>query len=222
MCGRYVSTTAADTLAAYFDVEEVSDSVEDASYNVAPTDPVPVIAVRSSGQRSLGVMRWGLIPSWSTDGGGGAKMINARGESVATKPAFRKAFERRRCLIPADGFYEWERPARLPWYFSRADGDLLAMAGIWEMWRAPNDQLVRTCSIITTGANEDMLPIHDREPVLIRRTDWAAWLDRELPGPLSLLVAPPPGLLVRRRVTKRVNSVRNNDPALLQEDPEDR
>jgi putative SOS response-associated peptidase YedK len=222
MCGRYVATTSAEVLAEYFAVDETRAEPPAPSWNVAPTDTVPAVLVRRE-SRLLGALRWGLVPSWSKSATGAARMINARAETVTTKPAFRAAFERRRCLLPADGFFEWQRGvdgSRQPWYVHRADGAPLAMAGLWEVWRPEHSEaeLLRTCAVVTTSANELMAPVHDRMPVLIDPDRWKAWLDpsnSDLDGLRALLVPADPRLLERYTVTTRVNSVRNNDPELL-------
>jgi putative SOS response-associated peptidase YedK len=220
VCGRYVATTPPDVLAAHFGAVEVREGIDGPRWNVAPTDPVPGVVEDRSGLRRVGPLRWGLLPSFVTDPATAAKRINARAETVATKPAFRRAFEHRRCLLPADGFYEWDDQRR-PWFIHRADGQPLAMAGIWETWHAPDGALVGTCAVITTTANADVAPLHDRSPVMIDSADYDAWLDRAVPGPvLSGLLRPPPdGLLVRERASRRVNNVRNDGPDLL--DPGD-
>jgi putative SOS response-associated peptidase YedK len=213
-------------LAEYFAVEEVRAEPPGPSWNVAPTDPVPSVLVRRE-RRLLGWLRWGLVPSWAKDARGAARTINARSESLGSKPAFRSAFARRRCLLPADGFYEWQRLAdgtRQPWLFRRADGAPLAMAGLWEVWRDPSvaeheGELLRTCAVVTTGANTLMAPIHDRMPVLLEARDWAAWLDpatEDLEGLAALLVPADPRVLDCYPVTPRVNSVRENDAGLLE------
>ena len=223
MCGRYVATTPAGVLGDYFAVDEVRGETDAPSWNVAPTDPVPAVVVRQE-RRLLGVFRWGLVPSWATDRSGAARQINARAETVTTKPAFRAAFARRRCLLPADGFYEWERRddgTKQPWFIHRADGAPLAMAGLWEVWRDGEGELLRTCTVVTTRANALVEPLHDRMPVLIEPEQWAGWLDPDSPdlgGLEGLLVPCDPRLLDRYAVTQRVNSVRNNGPELLEPD----
>jgi putative SOS response-associated peptidase YedK len=221
MCGRYVATSPPDVLAEYFAVDEVRAEAEGPSFNVAPTDMVPAVVSRG-GQRRLGLLRWGLVPSWSKDTRGAARMINARAESLRTKPAFRTAFSRRRCIIAADGFYEWQRHAggKQPWLIHRADGAPLAMAGLWELWRPTEDaEWVRTCAIVTTPANGLMAPIHDRMPAVLEPRDWELWLDEDEDDPDELdgLLRPAADhLLERYRVSDRVNSVRNNGPELLE------
>jgi len=215
MCGRYVAATPPDVLAAHFGAEPVGD-LGPPRWNVAPTDAVPAVCTDREGSRQLGLLRWGLLPSFVKDPSSAAKRINARGETVATSPAFRSAFERRRCLLPADGFYEWDADRR-PWFIHRADGLPLAMAGIWETWRGPGDVRARTCAVITGAPSADVAPLHDRCPVVVDAADYEIWLDRTVPGSAveGLLRPPPDGLLVRRPASRRVNSVRNDGPDLL-------
>jgi putative SOS response-associated peptidase YedK len=223
VCGRYVASSPPGVLAEYFEVDDVRAEAERPSWNVAPTDPVPAVAVRHE-RRLLGLFRWGLIPSWSTDGSGAAGRINARAETVREKPTFRAAFARRRCLLPADGFYEWERRpdgSKQAWFIRRADGAPLAMAGLWDAWRGDGGELVRSCAVVTTTANSLMAPIHDRMPVLIPSSDWATWLDPSNEGTAELthlLVPAEARLLERYAVTARVNTVRNNGPELIEPD----
>jgi len=226
MCGRYVATTPTSLLIEEFDVDEVAlGPTPEPNYNVAPTDPVPAIALNRVGQRVLGRFAWGLVPSWSKDPKGGARFINARAESVLDKPAFRSAFARRRCLLPADGFYEWERHpdgSKQAWFISRGDDRSMAMAGLWEVWR-PKDAgkdvpALRTCSIVTTSANAVMQPVHDRMPVILERDTWSEWLEAPA-GNVDLLVPVDEDILVRRPVSNQVNSVRNNGPELLEPSP---
>jgi putative SOS response-associated peptidase YedK len=215
MCGRYVASTPTAVLADWFDVDEVA--VEpDPSWNVAPTDPVPAIVTRRDGPRRLGLLRWGLVPSWSRDPGGAA-----RSETLLGKPAFRSAFARRRCLLPADGFYEWERPARRAWFIHAPDRTPLAMAGLWEVWHGSGGEVLRTCSVITTAANALLAPLHDRMPVFLHRSDWGTWLDPandDVDSLASLLVPAPEEMLTLHRVGPLVNSVRNNGPELIDPD----
>lgn len=228
MCGRFVSQARPDQIADHFDAVPFSDIVRDPSWNVAPTDPVPAIAVRE-GERRLGTLRWGLVPWWASDTKIAARQINARAETLTTKNAYREAFQRRRCIVPADGFYEWRRVAggKQPMFISRRDGDMLAFAGLWASWRGPDrtgERLV-TCSIVTTTANDAIAPIHDRMPVLLPPAAWASWLDpdNDDTDTLSQLLVPAPSdLLVAWPVSGRVNSVRNNGPELMAEVPPDR
>lgn len=242
MCGRFVSSTPPDRLAAYFDVDAVPEQLLErgANYNTAPTSGVLVV-LEDGSTRRLDQFRWGLVPSWAKDRSIGARMINARAETVASKPAFRRAFAKRRCIIPADGFYEWTtRPGqerRQPWYIQRPDGEPFAFAGIWEQWSGPKEaptdtaaepssgaaeatpaEPLRSCSIITTAANEKMSELHDRMPVVLARSDWDAWLaedqhDTDLLG--SLLVPAPSELISFHPVSTEVNNARNKGEHLL-------
>jgi putative SOS response-associated peptidase YedK len=212
MCGRFVAATPPSVLAARFDAMVLED-VGPPRWNVAPTDPVPAVCTDRSGARQLGLLRWGLVPSFSSDARSAAKRINARAETVATAPSFRRAFAGRRCIVPADGFYEWDAD-RQPWFISRTDGLPLAMAGIWEKWQG-----IGTCAVITTAPPDDdaVAPLHDRCPVVIDAPDYDAWLDRSVPGDAvaGLLRPPAAGTLVRRPASRRVNNVRNDGPELL-------
>lgn len=220
MCGRFVAATPVPLLTERFCVDEVRDPLPEPSWNVAPTDPVPAVVDRG-GRRLLGTFRWGLVPSWARDPSGAARMINARAETVATKPAFREAVRRRRCLIPADGFYEWPRRpgqrAGAPVFVCATGGTPLAFAGLWEVWRGGAAPL-RTCTIVTTAANAALSPIHDRMPVVLPPETWDAWLDPSRTDPASLLALlgpAPDDLLTVRPASPLVNDVRNNGPALL-------
>jgi putative SOS response-associated peptidase YedK len=229
MCGRYVSATPPDQIAAYFDAE-APEALLQPSYNVAPTSDV--YAVLSDGTtRHVDAFHWGLVPLWAKDPKIGSKMINARAESLAEKNAYKSAFKRRRCLIPADGFYEWRKdpnaPAKAkkqPYFIHRPDGEPYAFAGLWEVWRGPNkdQEPLRSCTIITTTPNEPMAAIHDRMPVILPRSAWDTWLDREvddleLLG--KLLVPAAPEVIAMHTVSTDVNNVRNNDPHLMEEAP---
>ena len=219
VCGRYVSTTPSDVLAAQFRVEEIlGDDVDQPRWNVAPTDPVLAVAENRAGVRRLGRMRWGLLPSFVTDPASAARRINARVETVATAPAFRAAFARRRCIMPADGFYEWDK-GKQPWFITRADGVPFAMAGVWEVWRVDDGPLIRTCAVITTTANELVAGVHDRMPAILDDVHYDAWLDAghdDTEGLRRLLRPAPEDLLVRFPVTTRVNNVRNDGPELIE------
>jgi putative SOS response-associated peptidase YedK len=223
MCGRYVAASTPAELAAELGVTDVRAGDLGLRWNVAPTDPVYAVAEGSDGERRLGSFRWGLVPSWAKDVKGAARMINARAETVRDKPAFRKALERRRCLIPADGFYEWLRVGdeRRPFLISPKGEGHLWFAGLWEVWRPPDDpeaELLRTCTIITTEANATLRPIHDRMPVILPAEAWDTWLDRSVTAAdrlTDLLVPAPDDLLRRVEVSKLVNSVRNDGPELL-------
>ncbi len=189
-------------------------------YNVAPTDRVTAVLQREDG-RAVERIRWGLIPAWAKKASDGARMINARAETVASSPAFRTAFARRRCIVPADGFYEWDRGGgtRQP-YLLRPPGDgVLAMAGLWSVWKDPATGLwVPSAAVITTEANGTVGRIHDRMPVLLPRDAWTMWLDPTTPDAaelLGLLVPAPDDVLAMVPVSKAVNSVRNDAPDLV-------
>jgi putative SOS response-associated peptidase YedK len=227
MCGRYVSSSAPDELARYFGAEP-PEALLEPNFNVAPTTDVYAVLGRD-GHRRMGTLRWGLVPFWAKDPSVGSRMINARAEGVADKPAFRRAFERRRCLLPADGFYEWQvvpgRKAKQPYFVHRADGEPVAFAALWERWSDPADAdgaPLYTCCLITTDANADMARIHDRMPVLLPPSAWDRWLDpteRDVPALLQLLTPAPVGLLELRAITTAVNDVRNQGPQLLDPAP---
>lgn len=217
MCGRFSITGDLDFYAEYFGVDEVLAEPLDKSWNVAPTDPVYVVVERD-GLRQLGAMRWGLVPHWAKDTG--SIHINARSETVATTPAFRDSFARKRCLIPADGFYEWESPenGRTPHWVYRADGHPMVFAGIWASRQdRETGEWQRTCSIITKDAEGVISSIHDRMPVSLVPDVWESWLDRDLRDPeaaLSLLQTIEPDSLMEHVVSRKVNSVKNNTPNL--------
>ena len=228
MCGRFVQTASPTLLAEHFDVDEIAlDESGGPSWNVAPRAEVLTIFERDDVRR-LGRMRWGLVPSWATDLGVGDRMINARAETVLEKPAFRTAIERRRCVVPADGFYEWERVGsrKQPMYLHDRSGAPLAFAGLWAVWRdpaVPDTPWLRTCTIVTTDANATVAPVHDRMPVMLARDAWDRWLDRDLTDPeavADLLRPAPDDLLELWPVSPRVNSARNDDERLIErEDP---
>lgn len=244
MCGRYVSTRSPEDLTGLFGTAPPApDLVLPPSWNVAPTDPVWAVlerADRETGllERQLRALRWGLVPSWSKSPDGGARMINARVETVGEKPAYRRAFAKRRCLLPADGFYEWEAvPAtatakayKQPYFISPQDGSLMAMAGLYEFWRDPgvadpDDPAAwwSTCTVITTEATDAAGRVHPRMPLALAPADFDAWLDpaHEDPSALrALLTTPAAGRLEARPVSTAVNSVRNNGPELLADAPD--
>ena len=224
MCGRFTSRSTAAELAEHFDVDEVVAPDLGPRFNVAPTDPVYAVAETAERVRRLGTFRWGLVPFWADDLKVGARMINARAEGIADKPAFRRSFERRRCIVPADGFYEWERVAKgarkQPWYISGIDGEPLAFAGLWDTWRAKDDDAhpVRSCTIITGPPNAKVARLHDRMPVVLPREAWDEWLDpgnHHVAGLQSLLVAAPDDLFDLVPVSTAVNRVTNDGPDLI-------
>ena len=210
MCGRYASSRRPDDLVSYFEVEDPPEEVLEPSWNVAPTDPVYAVVQRET--RQLRVLRWGLVPSWSKDPKGAARMINARAESVREKPAFRKAFATRRCLVPADGYYEWKAKGE-PWFLTT--GEPLAMAGLYEHWKTPEGGWLSTCTVITTTAPDELGEIHDRTPLLVPREHWGVWLDPAVPDPGDLLVPGVPGVLDAWPVGPEVGNVRNDGPELV-------
>ena len=232
MCGRYTSTSTVEDLVKVFEVEEVRTEQLPFRWNVAPTLDVYAVANRSSDKgphRTLGTFRWGLVPSWSKSATGGPKMINARAEGIDTKPAYRSALGRRRCLLPADAFYEWQprtKPdgraaGKLPYAIRLRSGQPMAFAGLWEVWRDPDDKdgdLLRTCTIVTTRANEVMAPIHDRMPVVLDPADWGTWLDRDVGAEdvMGLLVPAPSGWFDVFPVSTLVSNVNNDGPELLE------
>jgi len=229
MCGRFVSSSPPDELSKYFDVDAVAEQVIEPSYNVAPSQDVFVV-VETGGVRRLDRFRWGLVPFWAKDPTTGYKMINARAESVTDKNAYKRAFQKRRCIIPADGFFEWKKipgqKAKQPYFIHRADGEPMAFAGLWEVWRpkdAPEDsEPLRTCTIITGEPNEKVADIHDRMPVMLPPSAWAEWLDRENDDVETLgkfLVPAPASLYALHPVSRAVNNVQENGPELI--DPAD-
>ena len=238
MCGRYASSSTTAGLYGEFGVQEVTDDDLAPSWNVAPTDPVRVVLQRpprgeqdAPPVRQLRTLRWGLVPSWSKDAKGAARLINARQETVTEKPAFKSAAARRRCLLPADGYYEWQKTAdgKIPYFLHDADHDVLAFAGLYELWRdpaLPDDdpgKWLWTCTVITRQATDTLGHIHDRCPVLVPPDFRDAWLDctsGEAGVARRLLDELPEPVLEPRRVTAAVNSVRNNGPELVRPAPE--
>ena len=217
MCGRYTLAVSPEKLSDRFAVEPPFDLKP--RYNIAPTQAV--VAVRQiDGHRELVSLRWGLIPAWAKDAGIGNRLINARSETILEKPSFRAAFQRRRCLIPASGFYEWQAlpDGKQPFYFTPGDDVLMAFAGLWEQWRAPDGALVESCTILTTTANAVVAPIHDRMPVIVPPDFDAVWLDptSDIRQLHELCLAPPPVMLRCYPVSKAVNQVRNDSEALIQ------
>ncbi|HEY0888339.1 MAG TPA: SOS response-associated peptidase [Nocardioides sp.] len=242
MCGRYASSRSAGELVDEFEIEEIRVAAPlEASYNVAPTDEVYAVVERpprreadaepEPPQRQLRSLRWGLVPSWAKDRAIGSRMINARMETVAEKPAFRKAFASRRCLLPADGYYEWYetevagrngKPVKQPFFIRPKDHGVLAMAGLYEIWRDPDradddpDRFLWSCTVITTRAEDELGRIHDRMPLMVERERWRDWLDPTRAAGTDLLVPAAPGLLEAYPVRPAVGNVRNNGPELLE------
>ena len=205
-----------------FDVTETEPHQLPASYNIAPTQPTYIVD-GSAEQRRLRVVHWGLVPPWSRDASGAARLINARSDTIMEKPSYRQAYAKRRCLLPMDGWYEWSGTQKQPWYISRKDG-IAGVAGIYERWvpanADPSDprNVLHTCALITTDNNEDLSHVHDRMPVLIERADYDWWLD-PASNPtdlLSLLRPAAPGIVQAWKVSRQVSQVRNDGPALIE------
>jgi putative SOS response-associated peptidase YedK len=237
MCGRFVSVSSPQLLVDRFGVEETAIDAREPDYNVTPRAWVPAVRERARDDpptRVLSLIRWGLVPSWAKSPAVGDRQINARAESVSERPSYRRAFERRRCITPADAFYEWKatadgpvraRAPRVPYVVRRRDGEPLALAGLWEIWRDTDvvddddpDAWLRTCAIVTTRANELLAPIHDRMPVVLTEEAWDAWLDprRHPTEGLHTMLAPAPDEWFELyEVSPRVNKPENNDAALL-------
>ena len=243
MCGRYVSVQADADLLTEFEAVDATDDVAAATgYNVAPTDAVRAVVNRRQRDedgtavgapvRQLRVMSWGLVPSWSKDRSGAARMINARAESVADKPAFKRAFATRRCLIPADGWYEWRRdPAasakapKQPFFMTPVDGHELAFAGLYEFWSEPVEAgqpqppTLTTCTIITVASSGELETVHDRMPLLLPPGTWARWLDPDVKNPSDLIATWDEAVgehLELRPVSSLVNSVQHDGPELIE------
>ena len=220
MCGRFTQQRPTAELAALFNAELPPAELEP-TYNLAPTDEAAVVVERGD-RRAIRAYRWGLIPSWAKDEKIASKLFNARAETLATSGAFRESFRRRRCIVPADGFYEWQRAGRVrqPFLIHRVDGAPLALAGLWSGWRHPEtDQVIRTFTIVTTAANDALSVVHDRMPVILEQKDWSRWLDtttedvEELNG---LFTPAPEAELVLYPVSPLVNNVRNDGPELIE------
>ncbi len=232
MCGRFVSATPPDQLAKYFGAEMASETLIErpANFNVAPTQGVYTV-YEDGATRRLDTFHWGLVPFWAKDPKIGSRMINARAETIAEKNSFKRPFARRRCIIPADGFYEWKKvegqKKKQPMYMSRPDGEPFAFAGLWEVWRDKNNLDANgeplelfSCTIITGNPNERVAEVHDRMPVMLSPDAWDQWLDRDNHDTNSLqqLLVPAPAHLIRLHpVSTEVNNVRNNSPELTDE-----
>lgn len=215
MCGRYRLSRRKQLVAEYFDAIAGEDEWNP-RYNIAPTQPVPVIRRNPrTDVREWSLLRWGLIPSWATDPGIGARMINARSETVGATASFREPFRSQRCLIPADGFYEWQRNGKdkQPYCFEVSDGGLFAFAGLWDRWTDTRGQAVESCSILTTAANPLLQEIHNRMPVILQPDDYNSWLDSggHDTKRVSTLLVPYAGSMRRYPVSARLNHVQNDD-----------
>jgi putative SOS response-associated peptidase YedK len=222
MCGRFTLTVSARVLADLFDVVDIPEVAP--RYNIAPTQPVLVVRSAVDRRRESAEPRWGLIPSWAKDPKMGARMINARAETVASKPSFRSAVRRRRCLIPADGFYEWRKleGTKQPYLIRFSDRRAFALAGLWERWHDPEGQPLDSCTIITTTPNPIVEELHDRMPVILPSQHFEEWLEPEpmrAPRLQELLAPHPPEGMEAFAVSKRVNSPRNDDPGCIEPTP---
>jgi len=227
MCGRFVQVSSPDLLVERFNVDEVATRQHEPSYNVAPRATVYAVRDRSEDEgrrRHLSQLLWGLIPSWAKDVKAGDRMINARAESLADKPAYARAFRRHRCVVPADGFYEWQRRGgrKQPMFIHRRDGEPMAFAGLWAAWRDTNERdgdWLRSCAIVTTNANDTIAPLHDRMPVVLEERDWDQWLDPTATDSDALgrlLVPASDDALVAYPVSSAVNSADNDGPQLVE------
>ncbi len=217
MCGRYTLTVTLDALKTFLAAEGGQNLAE--RHNVAPTQEAPVIRLGGDDVRRIAMLRWGLVPGWAKDLSFAANAINARAESVAEKPTFREAFRRRRCLVPADGYFEWmvTGKARQPYYFTLKAGGTMVFAGLWERWAPAGAEPVETFGFITVDASPDVTPVHDRMPVLLDSAGSAAWLDPKTSlGDLQTLLTPAPaGRLIHHAVSTAVNSARAEGPELI-------
>lgn len=215
MCGRYTEAKLEAVLRKRFRFAE-TDVTLVPRYNIAPSQEAPIVGGHPD--RKLALFRWGLVPSWAREEGGGAKRINARAETLSERPSFREAFLARRCLVLADGFYEWRKTpsGKVPVHVRLPSGEPFAFAGLWERWRRPDRTSLFTFTIVTTAPNELMRPIHDRMPAILTPEAEDAWLDpRRDPASLSALLVPYPGALVAQDVSTLVNSPRHDEPACV-------
>src|SRR5918992_842703 len=219
MCGRHTLTTPVGKLAEEFEITRPLPEVP-ARYNVAPTQEVAAVLAEDD-ERHLEMLRWGLIPSWADDPGIGSRMINARSETAAEKPSFRKAFKERRCLIPADGFYEWQKTngGKQPYHLKMRDGRLFAFAGLWESWKGDEEGEIRSCTILTTDANDLVGEVHHRMPVILPPETYDLWLDPavgEAEQLLFLLVPYPAQDMEVYPVSRRGNNTSNDEPGCVE------
>ena len=218
MCGRFVLTLPTDAVAGWFDAVVERTVAEQPRYNICPTQTIAVAISREDG-RHLVPMRWGFLPRWYKRPTDGPLLINARAETVAEKPAFRTSVRERRCLIPADGFYEWHRAkgrGKEPWFIYPRDAGLMAFAGIWREWAGPEGRHEVTCAIVTTASGEDLAQLHHREPVTILPDDFGLWLGEAGKGASVLMHAAAEGYFARHRVSPAVNSARQDMAQLIE------
>jgi putative SOS response-associated peptidase YedK len=219
MCGRYTHLLTWAQLHRLLRLTSAPIEIA-ARYNIAPTQLAPVVREAAVGARSLEMMRWGLVPSWANDLSIGSGMINARGETLATKPAFRGAFKRRRCIVPASGFYEWKKTegskSKQPFYITASDGGPLLLGGLWESWASPEGEWVLSYTIVTTGPNEVMATLHDRMPLILDGDDIDRWLDPRVEDAAGLVRSFPSELMLPVPVSTVVNSPKNDVPECIQ------
>ncbi|MGB0632116.1 MAG: SOS response-associated peptidase [Alphaproteobacteria bacterium] len=220
MCGRYTLSVTPEMLRTLVNVD-ASLNLQP-RYNIAPTQMAPVVRPADGGRR-MDMLRWGLIPSWSKDKSIASRLINARGETIAQKPSFRDAYQKRRCLVPVDGFYEWrkEGDAKQPFRIGFKGGAPFVFAGLWESWTVPADQedagdVIETYTIVTTDANEKIAPIHHRMPVIVDPADYDVWLTGDPEAAANVIRAFPPDEMAFYRVSTRVNNVRNDDEGCIE------
>ena len=231
MCGRFVSSSTPEKIAEYFGATFDGETLG-ANFNVAPTNDIYAVVAGPDGTPRLEVFHWGLIPVWAKERKVGAKMINARAETLASKPAFKGVFKKHRCLIPMDGFYEWKaggadgpvnakgKPLKQPMFIHRIDGEPMAVAGLWTAWKDPEagSRWLQSATVVTTSANETMQAVHDRMPVIVPASRWKEWLDpdnHDIAALSELFTERNDGILTMHPVSTDVNNVRNNDAGLI-------
>jgi len=219
MCGRFTQYSDPEVYARHFGADVLSETKP--RYNLAPTQPVLAVRQTEEGARELVPLRWGLVPSWSKGPDNRYSMINARAETVDSKPAYRNAFKHRRCLIPTEGFYEWkaEERGKTPYLIRRSEGEPFGMAGLWEAWHGKNGETMESCTVIVTDANDLVRELHDRMPVILAPEDYAAWLDpsnKDTAGLLKMLHPADPTGWALCQVSRKVNSPKNDSPDLLE------
>jgi putative SOS response-associated peptidase YedK len=216
MCGRYALQSTPAELVTRFGLDECTDFGP--RFNIPPGTDIPVIRQSPEGRRVLHLLRWGLVPHWSKDPAIGAKLNNARGESVAEKPSFRDAFRRRRCLIPASGFYEWKSEGKVkqPYYISLKSGEPMAMGGLWESWKASDGSILRTVCVVTTSPNSVMATIHDRMPVIIASDQWQTWLSGRSEEVAGMVAPYREEELQAWPVSRRVSKTQDDEAGLIE------
>lgn len=220
MCGRFTSLLSPELLKSVYNVNIPAGLSLEPRYNIAPSQPVMIIRQQLDGSRELAHVNWGLIPSWSKEPSTGHSLINARSETVTEKPSFRSAYRHRRCIVPANGYYEWQKTgdkSKQPWYITSPNGTPLSFAGLWEHWQSPDGSEIETFAILTTHANELTYPIHDRMPVILQTDSLSQWLSHSSKlDELSKLLQPFPSVMLDcYAVNTLVNNPRNNGPELI-------